>query len=99
MSAPLTNPTPKQEFLLNAASVKAHRELMQNPKLRLSFATALLQYQRITTGPDVLDGNAAAANFLKLQGAQKFLDILINLAEPPALLPAKTDKSKIDYTV
>lgn len=96
MSA-LTNPTPKQDFMASADACKAHRALMDNPKLRLSFATALLQFQRETTNVTVLDGNQAAANFLKLQGAQKFLDILINLAEPDALPPKRTDPAKLNY--
>lgn len=96
MSA-LTNPTPKQELLLNAAAIKAHQALMDNPRLRLSFATALLQMQREATNVAVLDGNQAAANFLKLQGAQRFLDILINLAEPDALPPKRTDPAKLNY--
>lgn len=92
-----TNPTPKQEFLLNTAAVKAHRELMDNPRLRLSFATALLQFQRKLTSRDHPDGNTAASYFLKIQGAQEFLDILINLAEPPELAPTRADQNKLNY--
>lgn len=97
MPTPPTNPTPKQEFMLNAASCKAHRDLMEKPALRQSFATALLQMQRETTNVAVLDGNQAAASFLKLQGAQMFLNILINLAEPPELAPTRADPNKLNY--
>jgi hypothetical protein len=97
MNPPITNPTPKQEFLESAAACKAHRELMQNPALRRSFNAALLHHQRRLTSAVEIDGNAAAAYFLKIKGAQEFLDILINLAEPATPASGKADLNKLNY--
>lgn len=91
------NPTPEQEYQTNEVSCKKLRDLLANPALREAFSVSLLQYQRELTAPLVADGNAAAASFLKLKGAQDFIQILIDLPYPKVAPMLKSDPSKLNH--
>lgn len=92
---PNTNPTPKQDFQSNAAWIKMHREMMQQPMLGVSLQFALLQYQRTLCDSRTVDGNQAAQNHFKIQGAHEFLAILKNLGEMPEQMRTKIDNQKL----
>ena len=92
---PNVNPTPKQEFQANQSWIKMHREMMQQPMLAVSLQFALLHYQRLLTDARSTDGNAAAQNFFKIQGAQELLSILKNLGEMPEAAPTKPSNQKL----
>jgi len=80
----ITNPTPKQEFLLDSKRTSAHRGTFSTPAAQDSLRVALAQYQR--TLSDMYVGNTldhAAMLHLKVKGAHEFLDTLLNLAEAP----------------
>lgn len=82
------NPSPRSEFAKNPQLVAKHRDLVQNPNLRLAVENALLQYQREQCDLKMGDIGACAAGFLRLQGAQQFIELLYNLSESEA--PVKT---------
>lgn len=92
---PNVNPTPKQEFQTNQSWIKMHREMMQQPMLGVSLQFALLHYQRLLADVRTTDGNTAAQNFFKIQGAQEFLAILKNLGEMPEVSRTKLDNQKL----
>jgi len=86
---PVVNPTPKMEFQSNGNFIKMHREMMQQPMLSVSIQYALLQFARTLSDRAPVDGNNAAQNFYKIQGAHDFIHVLRNLAEMPELPPTK----------
>jgi len=73
--------SPKADFLRDASRASAHQDVMASPQFKTAAATALLAYQynklRLVGDPT----NPAAIS-LKLQGAQEFLEVLMNLGEP-----------------
>jgi hypothetical protein len=78
------NPSPKSEFVKEPQRVKRHHELVEQESLRVALITALLEYQRIQTKLSAPDLGGCAACFLRLQGAQEFVELLLNLAETSA---------------
>lgn len=77
------NPTPRAEFQANSANIQRHAKLLDNSHFQYALQTALAEYARdLTTGISESDFNAQAAAHLKLRGAQRFVDLLLNLAEP-----------------
>jgi hypothetical protein len=93
------NPSPKQKFLGIKHCVDAHRELMQRQDLNLSLEQAERQYAWELCGGHTLleaQGNNAAMNFYKLQGAHEFVRTLKNLAETPRIIPRST-AGEIDH--
>jgi hypothetical protein len=75
------NPSPQSEFAKNPQLVKNHHDLVEKPNLRLSIETALLEYQRRQSNNTVTDIGSCAVGYLRLQGAQQFVDLFYNLAE------------------
>lgn len=95
---PNVNPTPKQVFQQSPALVSGHRELMQSPTLEQSINCALLQMQRAFSERPALDGNGAAMQQFRLQGAYEFVALLRNLGETAELPKTTENKTKINYT-
>lgn len=94
------NPSPKQKFLGIKHCVDAHRELMQRQDLNLSLEQAERQYAWELCGGNTLleaQGNNAAMNFYKLQGAHEFVRTLKHLAESPRIVPRSATDS-MDHT-
>lgn len=96
MAEIIINPTPKQEFLTDGKAVTAHRNLMQMPPLQHSIRAALAQYQRVMADRRVTEGNLAAMNHFKAQGAQEFISTLITLAESPTSPPTRTNSGNLN---
>jgi hypothetical protein len=95
-NGPIVNPTPRQAFQANKKQVEYHRDVFSAPATNVSIDTALLQYQRQMCDARDGDGNKAAANHFKLQGAQEFVNILRHLGEHAA--PSKTTaEQSLDY--
>lgn len=96
MAEIIINPTPKQEFLTDGKAVTAHRNLMQMPPLQHSIRAALAQYQRELFSRIAADGNTAAANHYKAQGAHEFINTLLNLAESFKPLTPRTTQEQLN---
>lgn len=75
------NPTPKVVFVKDAVRVAAHHKLVEDETLRESLDAALLQYQRKQAALQAPDLGGAASCFLRIQGAQEFVNEFLNLAE------------------
>ena len=95
------NPTPKQEFLFDAASVKGHSTLIDAPAFQKAIKTALAQYVRVmcNIAPDKMDSpaqlQASAMCFQRIQGANDFVDTLLKLGQQPqSPLPKPNDNLK-----
>lgn len=93
------NPSPKSEFLKNAANLKAHHDLVENDSLRYSLNCALLEMsRRICNGAPADNMGACAAAHLRMLGAQDFVEMFLNLAEAPSL-PAKSPSGNLPSNV
>lgn len=79
------NPSPQSEFAKNPQLVKNHHDLVENHNLRLAIENALLEYQRRQANNTVTDIGSCAVGFLRIQGAQQFVDMFYNLAESATL--------------
>jgi hypothetical protein len=98
MPTPLPlNPTPRQEYQAKELECKKLMDMLVNPTLRQAFGVALLQLQRKLTSRESVDGNTAASSFMKIQGAQEFLDILIELPHISIKADVKQDPTKLHY--
>lgn len=95
---PIVNPTPKQVFQANKAVLGPHRDLMQAPSLCYALDIALLQYQRQMCDSRTTEGNTAAQNHFKIQGAHEFISILKHLAEMPERPPTSPLTDKLNYS-
>jgi hypothetical protein len=83
---------PRKSFRKSLFS-KGFQDIMDSAQFEAAANAALLEMQvGIPTAPD---GNAAAANNYRLEGARKVIAILMNLAapdpEPPKTLPGNLD--------
>lgn len=96
MAEVIINPTPKQEFLTDGKAVTAHRNLMQMPPLQHCIRTALAEYQRELFRRIAADGNAAAANHYKAQGAHEFINTLLTLGESFKPLTPRTATEQLN---
>jgi hypothetical protein len=93
---PNINPTPKQEFQQNQAWLQMHNEMIQQPMLAVSLQFALLQMQRAMCDAKTGDGNQAAQNHFKMQGATEFVAIFKAMGQMPELPPTKLDPRKLN---
>lgn len=85
------NPTPKESFLSDPDAAKSHHQLVESDALRQSLAAALAQYTRRQSILTPTDLGSAAMIFMRIQGAQEFVETFLNLAEtvnPPITLDA-----------
>lgn len=94
---PIVNPTPKQKFQSSKVFIQNHRELMQDIRLDYSLDVALQQYQRQMCDARITEGNLAAVNHFKMQGAIEFVTILKHLAEMPELTKTTQPTDKLNY--
>lgn len=76
-SIPPVSLAPKGEFLSDPKVAGSHQDIMASPSFRHAARMALLEYQY----GQKFESNPAAAG-MKLQGAQDFLKILLNLGNP-----------------
>lgn len=88
----------KAQFQKNDLLAKAHRELVVTDAFQVAVEMALLQYQAslhsdITPNVSAAD---AALKFQRLEGAQDFVKILLNLGEPTPL-PKKQPETGLNY--
>jgi len=81
---PASNPSPKQKFLELGSNIEQHRRMVDRPEFETAIDTSLLEYQRVLCEQRG-DMSVAAANHLKLCGAQEFIHVLRNLSELPQL--------------
>lgn len=79
------NPSPKTTFMQNANAVKRHHEFVENPDLRFGLESALSEFIRQLTRNVPPDMGGCASSYLRIQGAQEFLNLFYNLAETPDL--------------
>lgn len=79
----ISNPSPKQRFLMVSADVEAVNELVASRIFEKATDTALLQYQeQLHFNPGTPgDMTQAAGNYLRLLGAREVLFILRNLGQ------------------
>lgn len=97
VTKPVVNPTPKQLLAANKELLSRHRDFMQNPYLSQTIDMAMAQYVRVLAEKQAMDGNTAAANFFKIEGAHDFVNTLRRLGETPEL-PAQSTKNNLDYS-
>lgn len=88
------NPSAKAEFLKNAALLKQHHDLVENPHFRDALDITMKEMQRRATLTDPSNLNACAASHLRMLGAQEFVDTLLNLAEAPTTA-TRTDSANL----
>jgi hypothetical protein len=88
-------PTPKSEFQTLDPNIVAHRQLISSPAFKLAINTCLLQYSRQLTDTPPTDFNGAAANYLRLLGAQEFVKMLHQLSEQTAPPQASKDSGNL----
>lgn len=81
------NPRPQDAYRSNSQLTKNHHALVEQEPLRIAIDTALLEYQRKQTEMAAPDLGGCAACFLRIQGAQEFVGLLLNLAETPTSTP------------
>lgn len=81
-----SNPSPKQKFLELGSNIELHRKLVDRPEFEYAIDTALLEFQRVLCEQRG-DMSVAAANHLKICGAQEFIHVLRNLSELPQMAP------------
>lgn len=74
------NKSPKQRFVEMSQWVGEHRQMVDSQAFVRACDMAMLQFQRDITA-NINSGDGAGAAGLKMQGAQKFLEILRNLSE------------------
>lgn len=92
------NPTPKESFVADSESVKAHHQLVELDALRQSLAAAMAQYTRRQSSLTPNDLGSAAMIFMRIQGAQEFMETFLNLAESPAS-PVLMDSSNLTTNI
>ena len=85
------NPSPKAKFQALNTNISRHRQLVDRPEFEYAAQSALLEYQRILCEQRG-DMSQAAANHMKLCGAQEFLHVFWNLSESHQFSP--TEKMK-----
>lgn len=76
-SIPPVSLSPKAEFLRDPKIAGQHQDLVSSPEFRHAARMALLEYQL----NQKFESNPAAAG-MKLQGAQDFVKVLLNLGNP-----------------
>lgn len=95
----ISNPSPKQRFMMVKEDVDALNNLAASRIFEISADAALLQYQEqlhfVPGAPN--DMTQAAANYLRLLGAREFLFILRNLGQPEATNAKPIDKINLEY--
>ena len=82
------NPSPKTKFQALPTNISIHRQLVDRPEFEFAAQTALLEYQRVLCEQRV-DMSQAAANHMKLCGAQEFLHVFWNLSETQRFSPVE----------
>lgn len=91
---------PKAEFMQSEPFMKAHRNMVDAEVFQRGIKTAMAQYTRVMCqiAPSSMDSpnqlQASAMCFQRIQGANDFLNILLNLAETPAI-PTKRDPDNL----
>jgi hypothetical protein len=71
---------PKADFL-KSPSARSHAELVMTPAFRYAVQAAMLQFVSEQPWSEPTDFNTSARNALRLEGARRYLSILLNLAE------------------
>lgn len=71
------NLSPKDRFL-KSTDARAHLDLVANPVFHHALESALSEMQL-----SVAKSSDPAANWHRLEGAKQFVEILLNLADPP----------------
>lgn len=75
------NPSPKDEFLQAAHNIDKHKKLVTDDDLRNGLSYALREYCRRISSSNPQDLGSAAMQFMKVKGAEEFLDVFLNLSE------------------
>lgn len=88
--------TPKKDFQGKKQFADAHRELVVSTQFREALHASLLDY--VLSLPTTVDQSEAAAYYQRIDGAQLFVQYLLNLAEIPKSLPA-TPPANLDHSI
>ena len=78
----------KAQFQKNETLAKAHRELVVTDAFQVAVEMALLQYMSSQIAKDSVSD---AMSLHRILGAEEFVKVLLNLAEPPQLPQKKTE--------
>lgn len=92
------NPSPREDFIKDPLRVKEHHQLVEDSFLRRSLEVALLEYQRRQTRLSAPDLGGCAACHLRVQGAQEFLEVFLNLCETSQVTP-RVDSTNLSSNV
>ena len=85
--------SPRQRFQNVGAYVRAHQEMADSPDFIRSADVAMSEYsQTLALKTEIAN---AAANAMKLQGAQEFLTVLKRLGEVQKPLPPRRDPDNL----
>lgn len=87
---------PKREYLKTPVA-RTHAELVTTPHFRHSCQVALLQFVSEQPGSEPTEFNTAARNALRLEGARRFLYILLNLAEKDVERPIRMASDNLPH--
>jgi len=92
----IVNPTPRQQFQESPDNISKHRALIELPQFARATHMALLQYQRQLTDSPPADMGGAAGAYLRILGAQEFVNILLNLGEQPQRLDPRSTITQLE---
>lgn len=88
------NPTPKLQFQQSSDNIAKHKRLLEMTELERGINFALLQMQADLADRPT-DGNAAAANWFRIMGANDFIKTFRELAQSPTPLASKRDNGQL----
>lgn len=85
--------TPRERFLAKLPSFKGHRSFVDSDLFIASMDAVKLEYaRRLSNNTDLSN---AAANGLKLKGAQEFCDLFMTFTEEPSAAPKPPESDNL----